>query len=59
MDVREAYKVFMGHQLEFGIEGGHINCITVNDVEGVLEEFENNPDFHERMARFLNEELER
>lgn len=59
MDTRTAYKIFMKHQLEFGIDEGIIKGITYNDIPGVLLEFENDYEFHKRMAEFLNEELER
>lgn len=59
MNKREAFRIFMKHQIEFGIEEGIINSLGFgeDEIDEAIQELEDDPDFHERFAEFLEEEL--
>lgn len=58
MNTRQAFRIFMKHQLEFAIEEGIISDLEENDIEHVITEWEHDPDFHLQMADFLNEMID-
>lgn len=57
MNTREAFRVFMKHQLEYAIEEGKID-LSKGDMMWFLQEIEDDPVFHNEMADFLAEFIE-